>query len=197
MKTIAIVDAPEASAVMDMFLKNMFACFTVSEPSMLNWHPYDAVCFVGGEDISPELYNAEKHPKTYNNPYRDKIEKEIYLSIPQERPKIGICRGGQFLNVMNGGSMIQDIKGHTNTTHWIDDLESECYEDYCIVNSDHHQEMVPGIKAKEVALTNGHQREVIWYPDTNSLCFQPHPEWSHKPTHNYFFELLKRFYNFG
>jgi hypothetical protein len=33
----------------------------------------------------------------------------------------------------------------------------------------------------------------IFYPQTKSLCFQPHPEWGHKGTEDYFFKLLDEY----
>src|SRR3546814_3238996 len=37
-----------------------------------------------------------------------------YFAIARRmhKPMAGICRGGQFLNVMCGGSMIQHVEGH-------------------------------------------------------------------------------------
>src|SRR5687768_16963203 len=72
----------------------------------------DLICFTGGEDVTPSLYGEVKHPLTYNNPERDKHEVE-YFNQFIGIPKVGICRGGQFLNVMSGGKLHQHILGHT------------------------------------------------------------------------------------
>src|SRR5574337_2129865 len=80
----------------------------------------DIFQFMGGEDVSPELYN-EPNTHSYSNIHRD-IEEMGYLTLAIKfgKPCVGICRGGQFLNVMCGGKMIQDISGHAiRGTHTI------------------------------------------------------------------------------
>src|SRR5688572_11094380 len=150
MTTIAIIDAPEASAVISMFLSHNYASFLVSSLEELNTHSYDIVCFVGGEDLTPALYKEQYyHPLTHNNLDRDIREKTIYESIPKYKPKVGICRGGQFLNVMNDGSMLQHIEGHRNTLHKTYIHESA---DYSLLNSDHHQAMLPAQSIIEASI---------------------------------------------
>ena len=102
----------------------------------------------------------------------------------------GICRGGQFLNVMNGGSMHQHIEGHTQS-HYI-----TLYSGREIpVSSTHHQMMIPGcdgiVKAWADICTQ-QDAEVIIYPTSNCLCFQPHPEFfsTEHPCQEYYFNVL-------
>lgn len=73
----------------------------------------DLVQFTGGEDVTPELYGQKAHPTTGSNRTRDNRETETY-NIAQELGVAcaGICRGGQFLNVMNGGLLYQDVDNH-------------------------------------------------------------------------------------
>jgi hypothetical protein len=120
-------------------------------------------------------------------------------------PMVGICRGGQFLNVMNGGRMFQDVNNHAiGHMHKATILESGVVVD---VTSTHHQMMRPnrdkGIvlmeanpklatKKEYMAYNEGGAQpdgwavynapeeddiESVFYPDTLSLCYQPHPEW--------------------
>jgi hypothetical protein len=206
--TVAIIDAPEALAVKAMWVAKGYQCLSVTSPSDLKTYPqvkgldaasaatYDLVCFVGGEDVTPALYGEPRHPTTYSNLPRDIREINIYESIPKDIPKIGICRGGQFLHVMNSGKMIQDIPGHRNTIHGIYSYE---HDDYLSVNSDHHQAMLITDPKKCELIARapnylGSFSEIIYYPDTKSLCFQPHPEWGHKPTEDYFFSLLNHYF---
>src|SRR5574343_347632 len=73
----------------------------------------DLVCFTGGEDVSPSLYGEQRHPRTYHNMNRDDRETELFNQcLKNQTPMVGICRGGQFLNVMNGGKMYQDVSHH-------------------------------------------------------------------------------------
>ena len=62
----------------------------------------DLVLFAGGEDVDPSLYNEKPHTTTYSNINRDISEKKIYQKAKYLGiPCIGICRGNQFLCVMN------------------------------------------------------------------------------------------------
>lgn len=171
----------------------------------------DLVQFTGGEDVSPFLYGQPKHPTTYSDARRDLVESGYY-SWAQRRniPMAGICRGGQFLNVMNGGSMYQDVKAHAiHGTHSIIDIITGKEHQ---VTSTHHQMMKAGKAATLIAIGeqahnvidhNGEEFvnrgsmagvEVLFYESTHSLCFQPHPEFnSTVTTKHYYFELLERY----
>jgi gamma-glutamyl-gamma-aminobutyrate hydrolase PuuD len=169
----------------------------------------DLVLFTGGEDVSPFLYGEQKHPHTYSSKQRDEYEREEFRkAIELDIPCVGICRGGQFLNVMNGGRMFQHVEKHTRSHHLTDLLTGE----EVLVTSTHHQMMRPAEHAVVVATANeGGSKEwmiedvinvtlaptdyeVIWYPQTLSLCFQPHPEYGNYPEcTEYFFSLLKRY----
>ncbi len=170
----------------------------------------DLVCFTGGEDVSPELYGANKHPTTFNNPSRDAYEADIFqLCKDRGIPMVGICRGAQFLNVMSGGEMYQDVSYHVGS-HLITDLETG---ESIWVSSTHHQMMKPSSKAVLVASahlagervwwdngvfnkdTSKEDIEVVFYPETKALCFQPHPEFGgqeYKGMQRYFGELIER-----
>ena len=142
------------------------------------------IVFTGGADVTPSMYGARPHPRTYSDPDRDHRERAIFLRS-QDRgiPALGICRGGQFLNVMSGGSMHQHTHGHaTGINHLIRDSETG---EEAMVSSTHHQMMIPSEDAIVLATADVvdwplgmEQRdiEVVYYPHTNALCFQPHPE---------------------
>jgi gamma-glutamyl-gamma-aminobutyrate hydrolase PuuD len=170
------------------------------------------VCFTGGEDVSPAIYGDKAHPFTGNNPFRDEEEAHVFSHCVEHRiAMVGICRGAQFLNVMSGGRMYQHVEGHTRS-HNIVDLETG---EVVYVSSTHHQMMLPGengaIIATSVDVTGERQWydgqvfmkdvtnegvEVVYYPTTNCLCFQPHPEFSgveFEGMKNYFFSLCERF----
>jgi hypothetical protein len=178
----------------------------------------DFVVFTGGEDVSPELY-GEKNVNSFNNPGRDKQEKIVYEHVRSLGiPMVGICRGGQFLNVMNGGKMWQDVNNHCGD-HKIKEVGKGKKARSFLVTSTHHQMMRPGKGAVVLAVgDNGDGRpicdlretygecvegadpkepdyEVLWYPETNCLCFQPHPEYASAPKdcRVYFEELLSTY----
>lgn len=173
----------------------------------------DLVVFTGGADVSPNLYGEHKHPRTHSDIIRDANERELYAYIT-DKPKAGICRGGQFLNVMNGGKMYQDVDRHGIVgTHLAIDVRTGKEVQ---VSSTHHQMMRPSDTGEvltiagrstykehmvdgEVNRVDGLEEndvEVVLYPETKSLCFQPHPEFvahseEYRECADYFFECLE------
>lgn len=140
----------------------------------------DLVVFTGGADVSPWLYN-HANEASGNNAKRDAKEVLWYHKF-YNVPKLGICRGAQFLNVMNGGTMLQDVQGHAIAgTHRAKDTDYGLFWD---VTSTHHQMMVPNKSANVFvnkdencgAARGKFESEVLYYGTSMSLCFQPHPE---------------------
>lgn len=147
----------------------------------------DFLCFTGGEDVSPELYGQTNTGLSFTNPSRDKLEVSLFKEYRKNHPMVGICRGGQLLNVLHGGSMIQDIPRHTGVRRvFFRDSERSLLED-------HHQAMIPGVGATIVGMDTDGTYEILTYP--NTLCFQAHPEWGHNETKDVFFLLLNELLN--
>ena len=190
------------SEVMKMFKSIGFQNFV---PVLRKDEP-DLICFLGGEDINPKLYGEEILPCTRINQRRDTYEIGVFNNFPLI-PKVGICRGGQLLNVLSGGAMWQNVDGHTGHHNLIDLWEEEYYN----VTSTHHQMMIPGPGAEELAIAwqskkfqtatkrdrPDHDTEVVFYRKTNSLCFQPHPEYGPGDTRDLFAKYLKKLWNYG
>ena len=183
------------------------------------WKPVEAnlvtpstfILFSGGEDVSPHLYGSERHHTTFNNVKRDEYETRLFNQY-KDNPKIGICRGGQFLNVMSGGKMYQNVDGHLGD-HVLFDCDTN---EKVIVTSTHHQMMYPDPKLGKIVCTAqegtfrqtynhefhagidyppGSDIEVVWYPHTNSLCYQPHPEYEVKSCEDHFFKVIERYFS--
>lgn len=152
----------------------------------------DLIQFTGGADVSPRLYGEALHPNSQCNLSRDDREKEVFDRYQGKKPLAGICRGGQFLNVMCGGKMYQHHSGHPyKHKAWIYSKSVEL-----IVSSTHHQIMRPakdgivvmaaneGVIAERMDGTDiikespDWETESVFYPDKGVLCFQPHPEFS-------------------
>lgn len=172
----------------------------------------DMIQFTGGEDVSPCLYGEDRHPRTGDNLQRDLYEAG-YFAFAQRMdiPMSGICRGGQFLNVMSGGSMYQHVDKHaTGHRHTLQDRETG---KVISVSSTHHQMMDRGPSGESIAVAKlggfkqcvhggavfdvGHgepDTEVVYYPNTKALCFQPHPEFFglDDECFQYYFELIER-----
>lgn len=172
----------------------------------------DLVCFLGGEDVTPSLYDAPNYA-SHCNWMRDVEEMAIWGEVRElNLPSVGICRGGQFLNVMNGGKMYQDVDGHCRGNHELIIRGDISEEDLIFeVTSTHHQMMIPwdgGVvvgtadEASRILDTEGVYRfsdhvdtEIVWYAETRSLCFQPHPEYNgaKDDTEGLFFDLIKQY----
>jgi putative glutamine amidotransferase len=71
----------------------------------------DALVLQGGSDVAPESYGeAPIRPEWAGDRVRDRYETELVrAAMALDRPVLGLCRGLQMLNVIFGGSLIQDI----------------------------------------------------------------------------------------
>lgn len=162
-------------------------------------HECDLVQFTGGEDVSPSLYGEGAHPTTQFSPVRDRREKAIFESaLKLQIPMAGICRGGQFLNVMCGGKMWQNVDGHTCGSHEVKDVRTG---EVFMATSTHHQMMRAGPEGTIIlvaaprrttlrermnqngkafisvkGLNHEDDLEAVHYPAEEVFCFQPHPE---------------------
>lgn len=171
---------------------------------------YDLIVFTGGSDVHPSLYNQDSHITTMSNLDRDKVEEKIFKEAKKKRiPMVGICRGAQFLTVMNGGGLIQNVERHKRD-HFIYTDEGAIMN----VTSTHHQMMQPDWKnSKLVAWSQGlsgkyegdgivekggknwpgfdhalgrpfclKEPEIVWYEEGKSLAVQYHPEYMQEDT---------------
>jgi hypothetical protein len=177
----------------------------------------DFVLFVGGPDLHPIFYGETKLKSTVVSLDRDRHDVRILRNCVDTRhqAKIGICRGAQFLNVMVGnGTLVQHVDGHANGYHDAFDGAGNILR----VSSTHHQQMVPGPNAKVILKASetthwkydcwewelgkndkneGDDPEVIYYPEENALCFQPHPEFTgaeNLACQKLFFEMLEEYF---
>ena len=99
----------------------------------------DIICFLGGPDVSPIYYNEEAIDTTVVDEQHDQIDLEIYCSTKdRSQLLVGICRGGQFLNVMSGGMLWQDVDNHNNKHPMFVSTIKPTIE----VTSIHHQMMI-------------------------------------------------------
>lgn len=158
----------------------------------------DVVLFTGGEDVSPKLYGCEKHPTTFSNLGRDMRESAAFKEVRKDQVCLGICRGSQFLCVMNGGLLVQDCSGHaigythlitngtykyhiTSTHHQMQYPYNLKDEDYTILymalesRSDYYE----GDKINANTIASKGEPEIVLYHKSNypkCLAVQGHPE---------------------
>lgn len=180
----------------------------------------DLFLFTGGADVDPDLYGEKALPCTHFDRSRDDRELAIF-SRYIDTPKVGICRGGQFLNVVNGGKMWQDVNNHGlamghKMVNLLPGLEDFSVGQEIFVTSTHHQMMISGEGGTVIGIAENQEKtagiatkyvsaenraapkfdtEVVWYDATKSLCFQPHPEYrKSSDMEKYFFDLLDYFF---
>lgn len=148
----------------------------------------DIVYFDGGADVSPDFYGGKNHPTIITNPRRDNYEWKVYQYY-KELPTLfaGICRGSQFLNVMRGGTLYEDLHWYGfphNYKHNVEVISNTTLEQYIpdsaefTVNSLHHQAvkilgrgLSPVLVDSEFHIVEGFESE-----DGKIRAVQSHPE---------------------
>lgn len=158
----------------------------------------DGVIFTGGDDIDPALFGQLPHPKA-NKPcaLRDKQEFFMHRYIQTvNKPYLCICRGMQTLNVVQGGTLYQDIEDlySAEINHARFDVTSDVIHHVNIkqesrfgtvvgaaplaVNSRHHQavhELGHGLRAVAWA-DDGIVEAIEFISDVPCIAVQWHPE---------------------
>lgn len=89
----------------------------------------DALVIGGGEDVDPALYGAEHQKGTAVSADKNQDAGEmavIEAAIQRGIPVLGICRGCQVLNVLYGGTLVQDLeKVEDGMSHVSSDAETK------------------------------------------------------------------------
>jgi len=174
--------------------------------------------FSGGADVNPSLYGEKIGKYTSIDKKRDEICAEIF-HIYNQIPKLGICRGAQFLTVMNGGKLIQHVEGHISSHEISYIMNGNNYPSSLNITSTHHQMMFPfnlennrytllawATKFQSMVYLNGDNEqislpekfvepEIVYYNKTNSLAIQGHPEYSScdKATKQFCLDLINNY----
>jgi len=177
----------------------------------------DGFVLTGGIDVHPEFYNGHK---TYNNspgafqPGRDLFEEKIYrYSQLHKLPVLGICRGMQLINVLEGGRLIQDLdngnerhkkeeadKEHTIIAENNSLLHQLAGSSSAAVNSAHHQAIDPNALGDNLIVNayEGDERIIEGLEFKNKsdkafmLCVQWHPARMKDKESNPFSENIKQ-----
>lgn len=177
---------------------------------MENPENFSLVLFTGGADVDPSFY-GETSPDglCYTNPKRDLQERVIFKqALHYGIPMAGICRGLQFLNVMDGGRLFHHINHHEGCIHFVETNTGE----YFNTNSLHHQMIIPKADAIVTAWTRknsatvyygandlpvpykGKDIEAAIFPAIKAFGVQYHPEMM-KPAEAgfmYFYKMVRR-----
>jgi putative glutamine amidotransferase len=71
----------------------------------------DGLILAGGSDIDPTTYGAKPDPETRaTRPERDRFELGLGTrALERDMPVLGICRGMEMMNVIQGGTLTQHL----------------------------------------------------------------------------------------
>lgn len=173
----------------------------------------DLVFMTGGEDANPALYGEKVGRYTYFNQRREDIEvaamkKAISLGIPM----FGTCKGLQMINIMAGGTLVQDMDhpgGHGMMTtdgqkFRINSLHHQCINPYNLPKEDYEILAVSDVRSKvhlngdDIDITKDvpEDIEVAFFPKIKALGTQFHNEllFNNNPEHPLFqwhYKLIK------
>jgi putative glutamine amidotransferase len=121
----------------------------------------DALMLVGGADLDPASYGAERHPETIGCvPERDVFEIALVRrALERDLPLLGICRGMQVINVARGGTLHQhvpDVVGHDHHRRVLGSFDG----------NDHDVRLAPGSLAaraarEELHATKSHHHQAV------------------------------------
>jgi putative glutamine amidotransferase len=160
----------------------------------------DGLVLQGGNDVAPESYGEQPlSPEWAGDRVRDRYEIELVDAfVKAGKPVFGICRGLQLLNVMFGGTLLQDIatqrptsRAHRDASiyerhfHAVELLPgtrlAELYPGLgrATINSIHHQgikDLAPGFTVEAHCPDDGMVEAVRWQGPSYVAAVQWHPE---------------------
>ena len=122
----------------------------------------DGLLLTGGTDVDPARYGAPPSGSHPPEPGRDGLDEEAFrAATAASLPILGICRGLQLINVLEGGSLIQHLEGHESPSYPLEPVTRHSISidpgsrlsgildvrGSLIVNSYHHQAVAGSVLA--------------------------------------------------
>ncbi len=149
---------------------------------------FDGVLMPGGADLGPEHYGQEQQPETVLVvPFQDTFDIAVTRAVlNSDQPMLSICRGMQVLNVVCGGTLVQDLiettVTHSNAIHEVtitrgSRMHGIVGTERVNVSSYHHQtldEVGAGLVVTGTSVDG--VIEVIEHETAHVLAVQWHPE---------------------
>lgn len=161
----------------------------------------DGLVLTGGVDVHPDYYGRST---SYDNPDSWQIDRDEYeikafqIALEKKIPVIGVCRGLQLINIIQEGTLIQDLGDNAlNPVHRADEEKKDNVHNVVVeqetllhkitgitegeINSSHHQaigKLGKGLRINARA-TDGTVEGIEWEnPEGKSflLAVQWHPE---------------------
>jgi putative glutamine amidotransferase len=93
-------------------------------------HGYQGVLLAGGGDINPARYGQEPDPSVYDvDDLQDESDFGMTEYVLQQGiPTLAVCRGLHVVNVVRGGTLIQDMP--VNHRHVVQEVKVSDYESF-------------------------------------------------------------------
>ena len=143
----------------------------------------DALCLGGGGDVCPCIY-GELNYSSFNIDIR-RDEEELYLLrkfLDKGKPVMAICRGLQIANVYLGGTLVQNVLGHSqiggedvfHKVAFFGELQT-LYGESGFVNSAHHQ-CVGKLGRGAIVTAMGDNGVIEGFSRERLHAYQFHPE---------------------
>lgn len=196
MKKLGITDSRSKS--MELYV-NWFAGEDIEVVKLdVNSHDYkgcSGILLTGGTDVHPEVYDGDLDYPGRPNEWdleRDQYEETVYKYAKINKvPILAICRGLQLVNVLEGGTMIQDL-GEGNSVHKKEEVDKEhtvtidsrtLLGDITgsmsgVVNSAHHQAVdEPGRSLMVSATSKDNIIEALEFKDKTNKGFMVAVQW--------------------
>lgn len=154
----------------------------------------DGLLLTGGVDMAPRYYGQEpdEHLGVVDD-LRDEVEVALYRAARERKlPVLGICRGFQVVNVLEGGSLVQHVEGHQQSqrglkyddlahavTFEADGLLARHHPRTIRVNSHHHQ-IVKDVAPTLRVAARSEDGVVEALEGDGVVCVQWHPELTYR-----------------
>lgn len=150
----------------------------------------DGILLTGGTDVDPARYGAEPDEELLA-PEQARDDLEFVLletAIERDIPVLGICRGLQVVNVVDGGTLNQHVPAHfrmdlppdteEHTVEFKDgSILHHLYGESRRVNTLHHQTVArPGPNLEVTAISDDGEIEGLEHQQAAVVAVQWHPE---------------------
>ena len=162
-----------------------FVVNRVESIDAFNVEDYDTLVIPGGHNITPSIYGAKRHEKTYGtNEELDHLQIDaVKIFCDAKKPVLGVCRGCQLVNVALGGTINQHIPGWHKKYRTVKiDEKSWLYKRLGTTESVYHyhhqcvEDLAPGLVATQWDEQDDHieayEHETLpvygiqWHPDS-------------------------------
>jgi len=186
----------------------------------------DIHVYSGNVEVSPTLYKENSIFLTEQQKLtkQDKYELGMFYRFP-DKEKIGIGRGAQFLFIMNGGRLWQSMNNHldshkmyTKDKKQLNITSSHTATMRHDINKQNPYNILASAYVSTVrkaydttintprdnpTVLHNEELEVVWFPKTKTLCFQPlpqkilleEPSEADCETCYYFFDLIEQYFD--